>query len=156
MAFIDALDLEAHPISVIKGRGITASYGVREVFFAYAEWLLGPKFKTKIFKHLNDLSIIQEALNNFEVPDDLPDMYVYAIRESETGCIKLGISKHPEERLKQLQVGNSQKLELVAYKKAENRFKDEKLAHSDNQDKRIRGEWFSSEAVNSFIEGAMQ
>ena len=85
---------------------------------------------------------IINALNSFDIPDDMPDMYVYAIREKETGRVKLGISKHPEERLKQLQAGNSQKLELVAYKKAENRFKDEKVAHSDNKDKHIRGEWF--------------
>ncbi|MBV5307905.1 BRO family protein, partial [Chromatium okenii] len=62
------------------------------------------------------------ALNNFEIPSDLPDMYVYAIREKNTGNIKLGISKDPESRLQQLQTANSGELELVAYRKAINRF----------------------------------
>ncbi|MBK1641979.1 hypothetical protein CKO12_08865 [Chromatium okenii] len=87
------------------------------------------------------------ALNNFEIPNNLPDMYVYAIREKNTGNIKLGISKDPESRLQQLQTANSGELELVAYRKAVNKFQDEKNIHQLAADYHIRGEWFTSSAL---------
>ena len=90
---------------------------------------------------------ILEALKDFEVPDDIGEMYVYAIKESETGRIKLGISRDPYARLKQMQTGNSQRLELVAYRKATNRFQDESAIHAKNAQHRIRGEWFSESAT---------
>ena len=91
------------------------------------------------------LTDILSALNSFDVPSDLVDMYIYAIREIDTGRLKLGISRNPSERLKQLQTGNSSKLELVAYKKADG-FQDEQLAHSQNKDYWVRGEWFTEKA----------
>lgn len=99
-----------------------------------------------IMSRIKDMDQVLTAIRDFEVPDDLPDIYVYAIRESETGRIKIGISRNPERRLKQLQIGNSHKLELVAYKKAENRYKDETAAHLDNKEHHIHGEWFNSSA----------
>lgn len=91
------------------------------------------------------LTDILSALDSFDVPSDLVDMYVYAIKEVDTGRLKLGISRNPNERLKQLQTGNSSKLELVAYKKA-NSFQDEQLTHSQNKDYWVRGEWFTEKA----------
>jgi hypothetical protein len=101
-----------------------------------------PRARLAIISKMEERALL-DAINEFETPDDLPDMYVYAIKESETGRIKLGISKDPEERLKQLQTGNSQKLELVAYRKAENRYKDESATHLANAACRVRGEWFA-------------
>lgn len=109
-----------------------------------------PKAQTimpKLLGQIRDSKLILEALNDFEVPEELPDMYVYAIREQETGRVKLGISKDPEQRLRTLQTGNSSKLELVAYKKAENRFKDEQQLHKLAANEHIRGEWFEGGAV---------
>ena len=102
----------------------------------------------KFFESATGIDEIIWALRDFEIPDDLPDMYVYAIRETETGRVKLGISRDPEARLRQLQTGNSQELELVAFRKAENRFDDERALHTDASDYRIRGEWFTADAVN--------
>ena len=102
--------------------------------------------RVMITSRLKDMSEVLEAIRNFEIPDDLPDMYVYAIQEAETGRIKIGISRDPQQRLKQLQTGNSQELKLVAYQEAKNRFKDEHLAHIANSSNHIRGEWFSSSA----------
>lgn len=75
-------------------------------------------------------------------------MYIYAIKNPDTGNIKIGISKDPEARLKQLRVGNDADLRLVLVEKIEapNRFQDERLAHLKNQYLRIRGEWFRSGA----------
>lgn len=91
---------------------------------------------------------IIKALESFEMPDDLPDMYVYAIREVETGNVKIGISKDPAERLKQLQTGNSSELVLVASIPAGNRYKDESNAHKKLSNINIRGEWFECGAEN--------
>jgi hypothetical protein len=92
--------------------------------------------------------ILLDALENFEVPDDLPsDLFVYAIQNTETGSVKLGISRNPEQRLKQLQTGNDCKLELIQFRRAKNGFADEVAMHFANKQRHIRGEWFSSEAL---------
>lgn len=102
---------------------------------------------SKLYTDITTFKSVLTALNNFEIPDDLPDMYVYVIEEVDTGNIKLGISKHPERRLKQLQTGNSSELRLLGVKKAHNRYKDEKALHETNSDKHIIGEWFSNDVV---------
>jgi hypothetical protein len=105
--------------------------------------------KDKLLSQISGLRVILESLKTFEVPDDIPDMYVYAIRNTVTGNVKLGISRNPETRVKQLQTGNDCKLELVAYQKAYNRFADERALHIANQSKHITGEWFSGEVVEA-------
>ena len=103
--------------------------------------------RLSMIKQVSDTRSVLNALNDFEVPDDLPNMYVYAIRECDTGNIKLGISRDPEQRLKQMQTGNSSRLELVGYREAKNRFKDERALHFKAADYRIRGEWFNHNAM---------
>ena len=100
------------------------------------------KFVDEVLSKVQDAKAIITALEDFEVPEDLPPMYVYAIRNKTTRRIKLGISQNPERRLKELQIGNDCELELVAFRKAENRFKDEKALHRENAPLRVRGEWF--------------
>ena len=93
---------------------------------------------------LNDLL---QALEAFDVPPELGEVYVYAIRESETGRIKLGISKDPMARMAQLQTGNSQRLQLVAYRKANQGLKDERNLHRKADEYHVRGEWFNRNAL---------
>lgn len=100
-----------------------------------------------VLDQVTDLQGILKALSEFEVPEDFPDVSVYAIRETETGRIKLGISRDPDARMAQLQVGNSQQLELVAVRRAVNRFDDERLLHSKAAAYKIRGEWFHAGAL---------
>ena len=147
-AFVNILETGQgeSPVNTIKGRGITGTFSTKPVAIEYFRWLCGAQASVMLCEKITSLDSLLEALDDFDVPDDLPDMYVYAIREAETGRIKIGISKDPAERLKQLQVGNSQELELVAYKKADNRFSDERAAHFINSDAHIRGEWFDAEA----------
>jgi len=40
--------------------------------------------------------------------------YLYFIQSDRTGMIKIGRSKDPSKRLKQLQTGNANKLKLIA------------------------------------------
>lgn len=86
----------------------------------------GYNFSVSIFDKLEDeLHKVIQALTEFEIPEDIPGMYVYAIKEMDTGNIKLGLSDNPVRRLEQLQSRNSSRLKLVGYKKADNGLKDE-------------------------------
>ena len=95
----------------------------------------------------NTLNDLLQALEAFDVPPEMGEVYVYAIRESETGRIKLGISKDPLARMAQLQTGNSQRLELVAYRKANQGLKDERDLHRKADEYHVRGEWFNRNAL---------
>ena len=101
-----------------------------------------PKLLDEIISRVKGAKEVIAALEDFEIPENLPTMYVYAIRNKHTGRIKLGISENPERRLKELQIGNDCELELLAYREAANRFKDEKAIHDKHQHLRVRGEWF--------------
>ena len=103
-----------------------------------------PKLLDEIISRVKGAKEVIAALEDFEIPENLPTMYVYAIRNKHTGRIKLGISENPERRLKELQIGNDCELELLAYREAANRFKDEKAIHNKHQHLRVRGEWFDA------------
>ena len=103
-----------------------------------------PKLLDEIISRVKGAKEVIAALEDFEIPENLPTMYVYAIRNKHTGRIKLGISENPERRLKELQIGNDCELELLAYREAANRFKDEKAIHDKHQHLRVRGEWFDT------------
>lgn len=103
---------------------------------------LGVKIMGEALKSSSVATEVLKALQDFEVPDDLPGLYVYAIRNTVTGNVKLGISRNPEARLKQLQTGNDCRLELVAMRPAAARFADEKALHNANAHARLSGEWF--------------
>ena len=100
------------------------------------------KLLDEVISRVKGAKEVIAALEDFEIPENLPPMYVYAIRNNHTGRIKLGISQNPERRLKELQIGNDCELELVAFRKAENRFKDEKALHRENAPYCVRSEWF--------------
>lgn len=72
---------------------------------------------------------------------------LYIIQSSMTGMIKIGRSKNPEKRLKQLQTGNPNKLKLIAEFK--NQGWKEKIIHEKLRLFRLKGEWFSYECVGS-------
>lgn len=73
--------------------------------------------------------------------------YVYIISDNN-GYIKIGISKDPEKRLKQLQTGYPTKLKILFteefYCKRNHLLKIESLIHKKVKDiaTRVNGEWF--------------
>ena len=67
---------------------------------------------------------------------------VYLIRSKETGDYKIGISKNPKKRLKQLQTGNSSELELLEIFETEYAHKVEKALHNLFSHAKKEGEWF--------------
>ena len=151
--FVNSLGKYADHARTTKGR-YGKTYATEPVMLEYVLWMGGSEIKSALYNQISDAKAIIDALMNIEVPDDLPDLYVYAIREVDTKNVKIGISKNPQDRLNQLQTGNSHKLEIVAMCKAENRFKDEKALHHANSAHHIHGEWFAtidSESINPNI-----
>ena len=83
--------------------------------------------------------------------------FVYFIEELDKGHIKIGFSeKHPKQRLKDFQTGNSSQLKLMGY--IEGTYEDEYKLHNTFSKERIRRtEWFESssrirERINILIE----
>lgn len=66
---------------------------------------------------------------------------VYLIRGNE-GKYKIGIAKNPSQRIRQLQTGNSDKLELIETYQSENASKIESTLHNQYAHVRNHGEWF--------------
>lgn len=91
----------------------------------------------------SSLLSVLDIVANIDVSEIEKDRFVYIARESESGRYKIGISKDPEKRIKQLNVGNPEKLELVhAYLATESGHKSEAIAHALFEKERLNGEWF--------------
>jgi hypothetical protein len=70
--------------------------------------------------------------------------YVYAIRAKLSGAIKIGFTEgNPYYRLKQLQTGSSDRLEILAY--VPGTMLDEATVHEAFSEFRMAGEWFRFE-----------
>ena len=83
--------------------------------------------------------------------------FVYFIEEIDKDHIKIGFSeKHPKQRLKDFQTGNSSQLKLIGY--IEGTYEDEYKLHKKFSIERIRRtEWFESssrlrEYINKLLE----
>ncbi|MDH5651290.1 MAG: GIY-YIG nuclease family protein [Gammaproteobacteria bacterium] len=74
-------------------------------------------------------------------------MYTYFIIENEDNDIhriKIGFSKEPAKRIKELQTGNSRKLALMGWIETGDASLEKRL-HKKFKSSRINGEWFSIE-----------
>lgn len=84
-------------------------------------------------------------------------MHLYIIQSDVTGAFKVGRSKNPERRLKQLQTGSPYKLKLICV--LENKGYQEKLLHSqlNESGRRCKGEWFDFDLIgylpDNIVEG---
>ncbi len=109
------------------------------------------KWVNAIIKNMKNKNIdIASVLVNMKVDSIEEEGYVYYIQEIETGNIKIGVSKDPERRLKQLQIGNSSNLKLIKTEQYKNRyeaFNREYYLHCANDDSNIHGEWFDSKVI---------
>ena len=142
------INIKSPLIKSKRGRYSGGTFAHKYILF-HAAAKFGADFQIMIYEKISDFENILKALNEFEVDSEILEssrkpLFVYAIREVNTGNIKIGISASPESRLKQLQTGNSSELELVTFIEAKDRFKTEKELHLLNADKHIRGEWFDA------------
>ncbi len=69
--------------------------------------------------------------------------FIYLIRSEETGMYKVGVSKHPKKRIKQLQTGNSEDLTLIHSFPSDYPHKVETSLHNGYSPNKKRGEWFT-------------
>lgn len=107
-----------------------------------------PKGKDALKYFMSQCTITNEELLDLlfdiDIPD-LPDMFVYIVTERETGKRKIGISKQPYERTKQLQTGNPNRLEITAVFPAPNRYEDKARLQAELSEKHLRGDWYAAE-----------
>lgn len=68
--------------------------------------------------------------------------YIYLIQSLEEGYYKIGISKHPNKRLVQLQTGNSSPLKLIDTYPTEYADKIERTLQRRYSHFKKKGEWF--------------
>ena len=89
------------------------------------------------------------------------DSYIYMILDETRSCVKIGVSKHPEKRIKQLQTGSPNPLKLVQTFQMDKSkvYQIEKDCHREMRSVfRKRGEWFHNINLwqaNSIIESVM-
>ena len=72
-------------------------------------------------------------------------MYTYFIIENEDNehCrVKIGFSKNPGNRIRNLQTGNSRKLALMGWIECEDSSLEKRL-HKKYESDNLNGEWFS-------------
>ena len=68
--------------------------------------------------------------------------YIYLIQSIENGYYKIGVSKHPKKRVKQLQTGNSSELKLIETYQSEYAHKVERTLQRRYSYLKKEGEWF--------------
>lgn len=81
-------------------------------------------------------------------------MFVYLIKYEDANLYKIGISKNPKNRLKQLQTSNPQNLLLLEQFKTNYGFKLERYVQLNLKNNNIKLEWFESDSdfKEEFIE----
>lgn len=74
--------------------------------------------------------------------------HVYLIQSLEDSRYKIGVSKHPKKRVKQLQTGNSSELKLVESYESEFAHRIEKSLQRRYSYLKKEGEWFDMSISN--------
>lgn len=76
--------------------------------------------------------------------------YIYYVAATDNDVVKIGISRNPWSRVKDLQTGSASKFVLLATLKTDER--NERAIHKFFESSRLNGEWFNrSAALNSLI-----
>ena len=80
--------------------------------------------------------------------------YIYLIQSLENSYYKVGVSKHPQKRIQELQTGNSSPLKLIETYRTEYAHQIERALQRRYSHLRKEGEWFDMSISNevSFIE----
>jgi Meiotically up-regulated gene 113 len=94
------------------------------------------------------------SASSLAYPSETGDYFTYVLGDGF--CHKVGIAKDPFSRLKQLQTGHPNKLELLRTYKFQNKsdaFELEQLVHRDLFSCRAEGEWFNAplEAIEASV-----
>ena len=63
--------------------------------------------------------------------------------QNDNGFYKIGVSKNPAKRVKQLQTGSADKISLITFYESNNAFAIERALKNRYSIYRINGEWFN-------------
>lgn len=88
----------------------------------------------------NDYEIINVDFEKYKIKKGYCPGFVYIISEG-TEFFKIGWASNVKQRLKDLQIANPRRLQIVKQIQSTNK-KDEKIIHYKYHDKKVRGEWF--------------
>lgn len=69
--------------------------------------------------------------------------YIYLIQSLESSRYKIGISKNPKKRIKELQTGSNEEIKLIHQYESEYARKIETTLHNRYAHLKTHGEWFS-------------
>jgi Meiotically up-regulated gene 113 len=103
----------------------------------------------RLFGHRTGVIFSPEDLrrlsrSNTGTQERRPSAFAYVIRKSISGHVKVGVGADPRERLRNLQTGSSEQLELVyaCAVKSNDANRVERAAHDIMWQKHLIGEWF--------------
>lgn len=116
----------------------------------------GAKIKSAVVDGLLNKSVreVIEMVTSIDLEDIPPDRYVYVAQEAGSGRYKIGISKDPNRRIKELNIGNPEQLKLIHYFKSNgNKYESETLTHKMYAAHRLRSEWFDTTINLNLLEG---
>ena len=116
----------------------------------------GAKIKSAVVDGLLNKSVreVIEMVTSIDLEDIPPDRYVYVAQEAGSGRYKIGISKDPTRRIKELNIGNPEQLKLIHYFKSNgNKYESETLTHKMYAAHRLRSEWFDTTINLNLLEG---
>lgn len=82
---------------------------------------------------------------------NLNPIYVYLIQNLETSRYKIGISKNPSKRIKQLQTGSGEELKLIHTYESDNARKIETALHNRYSPQNTYGEWFEISLLEEVV-----
>jgi len=89
-------------------------------------------------------SIYGQIVNPFKISKK--GKYIYIIQAKNGGPIKIGIAINPRMRLKELQIGNPNELQII--KLIEGGIKEERELHRKFKKYQLINEWFKEEALD--------
>jgi hypothetical protein len=139
-------------VIVKNGGNNNGTWASKRVAIRFAQWL-SEEFSIWVDMMLGSILSsridLQSILQFIKIDVVEQSGFVYYIMEVDTGNVKIGVSKNPESRLKQLQTGNSSRLELIKTEQYQDAHAEEKRLHFANSDKHIQGEWFSPRVVSN-------
>lgn len=122
--------------------------------------LFGVKFKLswKELQHLTNSGFTSKEIREVTRTGVMPALptihhegvgFVYFVQEKGTGRIKIGKAKDPLSRMRTLQTGNQEKLQIIAL------FPDmgdtEAKMHEKFAKHRLNGEWFAGEPLRAWL-----
>jgi len=88
--------------------------------------------------------VYREIINPFR--QSKTGKYIYIIQAKNGGPIKIGIAIHPKMRLKELQIGNPNELQII--KLIEGGIKEERELHRKFKKYQLTNEWFKEEVLD--------